>query len=64
MEDHMFFTLTFLNIWWIAIWGIVLIAVEYFAAKSKMTELAIYICMMLVVIFVLRIHPHLTDRII
>ena len=60
----MFFTITFLNLWWIAIWGIVLIAVEYFAAKSKMTELAIYISMMIVVIFVLRIYPHLTDRII
>ena len=61
MEE--FFTITFLNLWWIALWGITLIAVEHFSAKSKMTELVIYICMMFAVFFVLKCKPHLVNRI-
>jgi hypothetical protein len=62
MEE--FFTITFLNLWWIALWGITLIAVEYFSAKSKMIELTIYIVMMIVVFLVLKSKPHLVNRII
>ena len=62
MEE--FFTITFLNLWWIALWGITLIAVEYFSAKSKMIELTIYIVMMIVVFLVLKSKPHLVNRIV
>jgi predicted membrane channel-forming protein YqfA (hemolysin III family) len=58
------FTITFLNLWWIALWGITLIAVEYFSAKSKMTELFIYIVMMLTVLSILKSKPHLAAHII
>ena len=64
MDGHLFIILTFLNLWWIAMWGIVFIAVEYVSGKSKMIELAIYISMMIVILLYLRFNPHLTDHMV
>lgn len=64
MDGSTFITITFLNLWWIALWGIVLITVEYLSGKSKTIELFIYISMMIVIIVVLSRNPHLIPHIV
>jgi hypothetical protein len=64
MEDklQLFLFLSFLELWWIAVWGIVYIFVEYIAKKSKAIELLIYVSMMAGVIFVLVRNPGLVPK--
>lgn len=59
LEEQMniFFTITFLNIWWVAIWGICYIAIDLIAGKNKVIELTIYVCIMIFVILVLSAKP-------
>jgi hypothetical protein len=59
LEEKMniFFTITFLNIWWVAIWGISYIAIDLIAGKNKVIELAIYVCIMIFVILILSAKP-------
>lgn len=59
LEERMnvFFTITFLNIWWVAIWGICYIAIDAIAGKNKAIELAIYVVIMIFVILVLSAKP-------
>jgi hypothetical protein len=64
MDGSTFITITFLNLWWIALWGIVLITVEYLSGKSKTIELFIYISMMIVIIIILSRNPHLIPHIV
>lgn len=64
MDGYLFMIITFLNLWWISMWGITLIAVEYLSGKSKIIELTIYISMMIVILLFLGYHPHLTDHMI
>ena len=64
MDGSTFITITFLNLWWIALWGIVLITVEYLSGKSKTIELFIYISMMIVIIVVLSRNPQLIPHIV
>ena len=64
MDGSTFITITFLNLWWIALWGIVLITVEYLSGKSKTIELFIYISMMIVIIVILSRNPHLIPHIV
>lgn len=56
---RLFFVITFLNIWWIALWGITYILIELLVGKNKMAELAVYVFMMLFVILVLAANPDL-----
>jgi hypothetical protein len=61
MEDKLqfFLSLTFLELWWIAVWGIVYIFIEYMSKKSKYTELLLYIAMMAIILIVLTRNPGL-----
>ena len=61
MEEklHFFLSLTFLELWWIAVWGIVYIFIEYMSKKSKYTELLLYVTMMSGVLIVLTRNPDL-----
>lgn len=58
-----FFTITFLNIWWVAIWGISYLAIEMIAKKNKAVELLIYIFLMIVVIGALIAYPDLIPHV-
>jgi hypothetical protein len=61
MEEKLqfFLSLTFLELWWIAVWGIVYIFIEYMSKKSKYTELLLYIAMMAIILIVLTRNPGL-----
>jgi hypothetical protein len=61
MEEKLkfFLSLTFLELWWIAVWGIVYIFIEYMSKKSKYTELLLYIAMMAIILIVLIRNPGL-----
>jgi len=48
---------TLLQLWWIAIWGIAYIAIEYIAKKSKIVEFYIYCGLLTLVIGVLVANP-------
>jgi len=50
---------TLLQLWWIAIWGIAYIAIEYVAKKSKIVEFYIYCGLLTLVIVVLFANPNL-----
>ena len=54
-----FFSITFLNIWWVAVWGISYLAIEIVAKKNKAVELLIYIALMIIVIGTLIVYPNL-----
>lgn len=64
MEErlHFFLSLTFLELWWIAIWGIVYIFIEYMSKKSKYTEILLYIAMMSIVLIVVTRNPDLIPK--
>lgn len=61
MEEKLqfFLTLTFLELWWIAVWGIVYIFIEYMSKKSKYTEILLYIAMMAIILIVISRNPGL-----
>jgi hypothetical protein len=50
---------TMLQLWWIAIWGIAYIVIEYVSNKSKLTELYIYCGLLALSIAILVANPHL-----
>jgi predicted membrane channel-forming protein YqfA (hemolysin III family) len=64
MEDriNLFLIISFLQLWWIAVWGIVYIFIEYMSKKSKSVELLIYVSMMLVIIIIISRNPGLVPK--
>jgi hypothetical protein len=58
-----FFVITFMNIWWVAIWGISYLAIEMVAKKNKAVELLIYIALMIIVISTLIVYPELIPHV-
>jgi hypothetical protein len=64
MEEKLqfFLSLTFLELWWIAVWGIVYIFIEYMSKKSKYRELLLYIAMMAIILIVLTRNPGLVPN--
>jgi predicted membrane channel-forming protein YqfA (hemolysin III family) len=64
MEDriNLFLVISFLQLWWIALWGIVYIFIEYMSKKSKSVELLIYVSMMLVIIIIISRNPGLVPK--
>ena len=51
--------ITLIQLWWIAIWGISYIVIEYFAQKSKKRELLIYSVFIAVVLVIINMRPDL-----
>ena len=64
MEDkiNLFLIISFLQLWWIAVWGIVYIFIEYIAKKSKAVELLIYVSIMLIIIIIISRNPGLVPK--
>jgi hypothetical protein len=52
-----FLIITVLNLWWIAIWGIAYIAIDFLAGKNKKLEFLIYVFLMLFVILFIVYNP-------
>ena len=64
MEDklQLFLSLTFLELWWISVWVIVYIFIEYMAKKSKAVELLLYVSMMAIVIVIIMRNPDIIPK--
>jgi hypothetical protein len=50
---------TLIQLWWIAIWGISYILIEYLSNKSKTKEICIYILLLLIIFTIIISNPHL-----
>jgi hypothetical protein len=55
------FTLIIVQIWWIAIWGLSYITIEYFVGKNKLMEFGVYISLIILVFIVLQLNPHIIE---
>ncbi len=56
------FILTLIQFWWIAIWGIAYIIIDFLAGPSKMIELSIYFLMLLITMYLVHTQPELLER--
>jgi hypothetical protein len=56
------FTLLIVQIWWIAIWGLSYIAIEYFVGKNKLMEFGVYLALMVAVLLVLQLNPKIIEE--
>jgi hypothetical protein len=56
------FTLTIIQFWWIAIWGIAYILMSLIAGKSKIIEISIYLGMMIITAIVIHNNPKLLQH--
>ena len=56
------FILTFIQLWWIAIWGLAYLTIEHFAGPSKIMQVAIYAVIMIFTITVIHHNPKMLDR--
>uniref|UniRef100_A0A6C0D701 Uncharacterized protein n=1 Tax=viral metagenome TaxID=1070528 RepID=A0A6C0D701_9ZZZZ len=54
--------ITLIQLWWIAVWGITYIVIEYLSHKSKKRELFIYFILLTVVLVVLSSKPDLIHK--
>lgn len=54
--------LTLIQFWWIAIWGLAYIGIDWVAGDSKVHQALIYLGFLLVVIFVLQVRPRLVEK--
>jgi hypothetical protein len=50
---------TLIQLWWIAIWGIAYIVIEYISNKSKLRELYLYVFLLISVFGIIVANPHL-----
>jgi hypothetical protein len=56
------FVLTLIQFWWIAIWGIAYITIDAIAGQSKITELWIYVIMLIFTAIVIQLNPDMIER--
>jgi uncharacterized membrane protein len=54
-----FFILTFIELWWISVWGLLFILVEVLSNKSKTIAAMFYSIVMLLVLLVITRNPEL-----
>jgi hypothetical protein len=54
--------ITLVQLWWIAIWGIAFILIEYLSNKSKVKELSIYILLLFFVFITIVFQPNLLNH--
>ena len=55
------FTLLVVQMWWIAIWGLSYITIEYFVGKNKLMEFGVYLALMVAVLLVLQLNPKIIE---
>lgn len=56
------FLLTVIQFWWIAIWGLAYIAIEYMTGGDKVKEMTFYFVLMAIVLFIVRVNPTLVEH--
>lgn len=56
------FLLTFIQLWWIAIWGLAYIAIDAIAGPSKRIQSFIYVTMLIFTMAVLHYNPTMLDK--
>lgn len=54
--------ITLVQLWWIAIWGIAYIAIDYLSNKSKVREFYIYAVLLSFVFIVIAIQPSVLNH--
>ena len=54
-------TLLVVQMWWIAIWGLSYITIEYFVGKNKLMEFGIYIGLTALVTLILQLNPQIIE---
>ena len=54
--------LTLIQFWWIAIWGLAYIIIDYVAGSSKIKQSYIYGSMLIFTVIVLFMNPKMIDR--
>jgi len=54
-------TLLVVQMWWIAIWGLSYITIEYFVGKNKLMEFGVYIGLTALVTLILQLNPHIIE---
>ena len=55
---------TLLQLWWIAIWGVSYIGIEYITKHTLLTEFWIYLSCLLTIYFVLFTNPELVKHLL
>lgn len=55
-------TITLIQFWWIAIWGLAYIAISAIAGKSKNKEILLYIGILLSTLLVFQFEPSLLEK--
>jgi hypothetical protein len=53
---------TLIQLWWVSIWGISFIAVEYLARRFNQHEVVIYLIMLLIVFTSIILKPNLIEH--
>jgi hypothetical protein len=56
------FVLTVIQFWWIAVWGLAYIAIQYLSKNSRTIESMIYIIMLLVTILLVHTNPSMLEK--
>jgi hypothetical protein len=56
------FTLTVIQFWWIAIWGIAYIFIGLIAGKSKIIEMTLYLGMLVITAAIIHKNPTLLQH--
>jgi succinate dehydrogenase hydrophobic anchor subunit len=56
------FLLTVIQFWWIAIWGIAYIIIDYMTAGDKTKEMVFYFALMAIVLFIVKVNPTLIEH--
>jgi hypothetical protein len=51
-----------IQLWWVAIWGISFIVVEYLANRFNQHQIVIYIAMLLIVFITIVVKPNLIEH--
>lgn len=51
------------QLWWVAVWGILYLGIEFIAKKSKVLEFKIYILLLLGVWAILYMNPELVKHV-
>ena len=54
--------LTLIQFWWIAIWGLAYIGIDWVAGGSKFKQILIYVGFLLAVVLIFQFQPRLIEK--
>ena len=59
---HFLFTLTVIQFWWIAIWGLAYILIDIIAGPSRLKEASLYVGMLILTAVFVHMNPNLLEH--